>query len=128
MKKILLVEDSAVQRKMIANIISEAGYKNEILEAGDGNVGIDLLSSHYADIALVLCDWNMPNINGLEFIRAAANVPAVKDVPIIMVTTEGTEEKIEEAKEAHPNLAGYVPKPFTPQGLREAIDEIISRS
>jgi len=126
MKKILLVEDSSVQRKMIAKIIQEAGYPNEVLEAEDGNAGIELLSVNYADIALVLCDWNMPNINGLEFIRAAANVEAVKTIPIVMVTTEGTEDKIEEAKGAHPNLAGYVPKPFTPQKLREAIEPLIN--
>ncbi|MBF0385063.1 MAG: response regulator [Candidatus Omnitrophica bacterium] len=128
MKKIMVVEDSSVQRKIIVKIIQEAGFKNEILEAGDGNIAIDILSEHYSEVGLILCDWNMPNINGLEFIRAAANVPAVKGIPIIMVTTEGTDEKISEAKKAHPNLAGYIPKPFTPQKLREVIDSVIPKN
>ncbi len=125
MKKILIVEDSSVQRKMIIKIIQDAGFENEILESEDGNLAIETLAVHHAEVALILCDWNMPNINGLEFIRAAANVPSVASIPIVMVTTEGTEDKIQEAKEANPNLAGYIPKPFTAQQLRETIEPLL---
>jgi two-component system, chemotaxis family, chemotaxis protein CheY len=128
MKKIMIVEDSSVQRKMIIKIIQEAGYGNEIIEAEDGNKAIELLSENYGDVAIVLCDWNMPNVSGLDFIRAAANVPAVSDIPIVMVTTEGTEDKINEAKQAHPNLAGYIPKPFTPAKLRDTIETVLGSS
>ncbi len=126
MKKILVVDDSGVQRKMIISIIRKAGYENEVLEAGDGNQAIEVLAANYQDVGLVLCDWNMPNMSGLEFIQAVAKVPAVANIPVVMVTTEGTEEKINEAKAANPNLAGYIPKPFTPEKLKETIQSILS--
>ena len=60
MKKILVVDDSGVQRKMIIMIIRQAGYQNETLEAGDGEQALGLLGSNFKDIGLVLCDWKMP--------------------------------------------------------------------
>jgi len=125
MKKILVVDDSAVQRKMVIQIIQKAGFGNEILEAGDGAIAIETLATNFEDVALVLCDWNMPNMSGLEFIQAVAQVPAVSEIPVVMVTTEGTEEKIAEAKAANPNLAGYIAKPFTPDVLSSTITPIL---
>ncbi len=126
MKKILVVDDSGVQRKMIIQIIKKAGFDNEILEAADGNQAIETLAANFQDVGIVLCDWNMPNMSGLEFIEAVAKVPAVASIPIVMVTTEGTDEKIAEAKAANPNLAGYIPKPFTPDQLKETVAPILS--
>ncbi len=126
MKKILVIDDSGVQRKMIVQIIKKAGFENEILEAPDGAVGIETLAGNFQDVALVLCDWNMPNMSGIEFVGAVAKVPAVAEIPVIMVTTEGTDDKIAEAKAANPNLAGYIPKPFTPDQLKAAIDPILN--
>lgn len=128
MKKILVVDDSGVQRKMIISILKKAGFENETLEAGDGLEAIKVLGANYSDIAVVLCDWNMPNMTGLEFIAGVAKVPSVSDTPIIMVTTEGTEDKILEARAANPNLAGYVPKPFSPDDLKAAIDPILAKA
>jgi two-component system chemotaxis response regulator CheY len=125
MKKILVVDDSAVQRKMIIQIIQKSGYSNETLEAGDGSEAIKILAQNFKNIGLVLCDWNMPVMNGLEFIMGVAKVPAVAQIPIVMVTTEGTQDKIDQAKAANPNLAGYVAKPFTPDQLKDAIDHIL---
>jgi two-component system chemotaxis response regulator CheY len=126
MKKILVVDDSGVQRKMNIQIIRKAGYENETLQAADGNQAIEILASNFQDIGLVLCDWNMPNMSGLEFIEAVAKVPQVSETPIIMVTTEGTEDKMAEAKAANPNLAGYISKPFTPDKMKEAIAPFLS--
>jgi len=128
MKKILVVDDSGVQRKMIMQIIAKAGFENECLEAADGAQAIEVLAINVADIALVLCDWNMPNMSGLEFIEGVAKVPAVASTPIIMVTTEGTDEKIAEAKKANPALAGYIPKPFTPELLKTTIEPILANA
>lgn len=125
MKKILVVDDSGVQRKMIIQIIRKAGYENETIEAGDGNEAIERLAANFQDIGIVLCDWNMPNMTGIEFIEAVAKVPAVASIPVVMVTTEGTEDKIAEAKAANPNIAGYIPKPFTPEKLKETIQSIL---
>ncbi len=125
MKKILVVDDSGVQRKMIIQIIQKAGFQNPILEAGDGAQAIQTLATNFQDVGIVLCDWNMPNMNGLEFISAIAKVPAVACIPVVMVTTEGTADKIAEAKAANPNLAGYIAKPFTPEVLQSTITPIL---
>lgn len=126
MKKILVVDDSGVQRKMITQIIRKAGFENEVMEAEDGQKAIETIGANFNDIGLVLCDWNMPNMSGLEVIGALAKVPPLDTMPIVMVTTEGTEDKISEAKAANPNLAGYVAKPFTPDQLKAAIDPILN--
>ena len=128
MKKILVVDDSSVQRKMIIQIIRKAGFQNETLEAGDGLEAIGVLGENFQDIGVVLCDWNMPNMNGLEFVEGVAQVPAVAAVPIVMVTTEGTADKIPLVKAANPNLQGYVVKPFTPEQLKASIDVILQRA
>ena len=126
--KIVVVDDSGVQRKMIINIIRKAGFDNEILEADTGKTAIQIVGMQYKDIGLILCDWNMPVMNGYEFIAGMAKVPQVASIPIVMVTTEGTEAKIEQAYTAHPSLAGYITKPFTPDQLREKIEPIIKRA
>ncbi len=126
MKKILVVDDSGVQRKMIIQIIAKAGFENETLEAEDGSKAIEVLAGNFQDIGLVLCDWNMPVMSGFEFIEAVAKVPPVAHIPIVMVTTEGTDEKIAEAKAANPSLLGYVSKPFTPERLKETISPILA--
>jgi|GEM_PF-620353 len=128
MKKILVVDDSSVQRKKIIQIIRKAGFQNETMEAGDGLEAIGALGDNFQDIAAVLCDWNMPNMNVLEFVEGVAQVPAVASIPVVMVTTEGTADKIAQAKAANPNLQGYVVKPFTPEQLREAIEPILQRA
>lgn len=125
MKKILVIDDSGVQRKMIIQIIKKAGFENPTLEAGDGQQAIEVVAANFQDVGLALCDWNMPVMNGLEFITAIAKVPMVAHIPVVMVTTEGTEEKINQAKSANPKLMGYVIKPFTPDQLKAAIDPII---
>ncbi|MBF0331253.1 MAG: response regulator [Candidatus Omnitrophica bacterium] len=126
MKKILVVDDSSVQRKMIIQILRKAGFTNETMEAGDGLEAIGVLGEHFQDIGVVLCDWNMPNMNGLELIEGVGQVPAVAEVPIVMVTTEGTADKIAQARAANSNLRGYVVKPFTPEQLKEAIAPILN--
>ncbi|MEI8011731.1 MAG: response regulator [Candidatus Omnitrophota bacterium] len=128
MKKILVVDDSSVQRKMIIQIIRKAGFTNETMEAGDGLEAIAALGENFQDIGIVLCDWNMPNMSGLEFVEGVAQVPVVADVPVVMVTTEGTADKIAQARAANPNLQGYVVKPFTPEQLRLAIEPILQRA
>lgn len=127
MKKILVVDDSGVQRKMIIQIIQKAGFTNEVLQAENGEDAIQVLGTNFKDVALVLCDWNMPKMSGFEFIEGVGKVPPVAAIPVVMVTTEGTQEKIAQAKAAHPNLAGYVIKPFTPDQLKETISPILSK-
>ncbi|MBL8013524.1 MAG: response regulator [Candidatus Omnitrophica bacterium] len=128
MKKILVVDDSSVQRKMIIQIIKSAGFSNPTLEAEDGVKAIEIIGNDFQDIGLVLCDWNMPNMTGIEVVGALAKIPPLATLPVVMVTTEGTEAKISEAKRANPNLAGYVTKPFTPDRLKETISPILAKA
>ncbi len=123
--KILVVDDSALQRKMIIQIIRKAGFQDEVLEAADGQEAIQLLGTNYKDIGLVLCDWNMPNMSGGEFLEGVGKVPQVAKIPFFMVTSEGTDAKIKEAYAKHPLLRGYIVKPFTPEQLKEKIDPVL---
>ena len=125
MKQILVVDDSAVQRKMITQIIRQAGFDNDILEASNGEQAIQVLGSHFRAVGLILCDWHMPEMNGVEFIEGVAKVPAVADIPVVMVTTAGTEEKLKQAYSVHPNLKGYVVKPFTADKLKTVIEPFL---
>jgi len=121
MKQILVVDDSGVQRKIIIQIIRQAGFNNEILEAGNGEEAIQVLGSHFKTVGLILCDWHMPEMNGIEFIEGVAKVPAVANIPVVMVTTAGAEEKLKQAYSVHPNLKGYIVKPFTSDQLKVVI-------
>ncbi len=127
MKKILVVDDASFQRTMIIRIIQKAGFENEVLEAVDGEAAIQVLGTNFRNIGLVLCDWNMPRMTGLEFIEGVAKVPSVANIPIVMVTALWTGEKIKAAYAAHSNLAGYVKKPFTPDQLKTVIEPILQR-
>lgn len=103
----LVIDDSRAVRRIIGNIMKELGY--EIIEAGDGLEGLAQLEAHgLQDIVLV--DWNMPEMNGLEFIKAARAIPAYYDMPIMMVTTETEMDNIGQAFVAGVNE--YVMKPF----------------
>ena len=121
--KVLLVDDSSMMRKAIARAIRKGGIDIEsTAEAADGKQGLAELASQSVD--LVICDWNMPEMNGLEFIRAARDDNYT--VPIMMLTTEGTQDRVDQAMEAGAN--GYVTKPFTPEKLVESIQSIVGGS
>lgn len=125
--KILIIDDSGVQRKMVISIIRKAGYENEVVEASDGREAIQQLGTSFKDIGLILCDWNMPNLSGVEFLAAVSKVPQVAAIPCVMITSEGTDAKIKEAHEKHPALAGYIIKPFTAEQLKAKLDAILKK-
>lgn len=120
--KILLVDDSATMRKIQRNVLSQMGY-DDIVEAEDGEHAIHQMKVHDFAIDLILCDWNMPKMNGIDFVRRIRAVENLQKIPIIMVTTEGERGKVVEAVQA--GAKGYVVKPFTPDVLREKIEEIM---
>ena len=103
----LVIDDSRAVRRIMGNIMKELGY--DTIEAGNGLEGRAQLEAHgLQDIVLV--DWNMPEMNGLEFIKAARAIPAYSDMPIMMVTTETEMDNISQAFVAGVNE--YVMKPF----------------
>jgi len=116
--KVLLVDDSAVMRKIIQRNLKESGLViDEFLEAGDGKQALDVVNKSAVD--LILCDWNMPNMSGIEFVKTLRSLNMPKKIPIVMVTTEGSDAKMAEAKES--GADGYLTKPFTADQLRDAL-------
>jgi two-component system chemotaxis response regulator CheY len=118
--KCLVVDDSATMRRIVVNALKSIGYDN-VVEAGDGS---DALQKCDATIDLVITDWNMPVMGGLEFVKNLRATPQHTRTPILMVTTRSVKEDILQAVEA--GVSSYILKPFTPQVLKEKIDQILS--
>jgi two-component system chemotaxis response regulator CheY len=106
--RVLVIDDSRTVRAIIGKTLRELGM--EVVEAAHGREGLDRLRAH-PDVGLVLVDWNMPEMNGLEFIRAVRADRANDPVRILMVTTETEQEQVMRALEAGANE--YLMKPFT---------------
>ncbi|MHC4267057.1 MAG: response regulator [Planctomycetota bacterium] len=123
MTKVLLVDDSAVMRKIIQRNIKETGLiVDEFVEAGDGNQALDKVNAD-GDLDLILLDWNMPNMSGIEFVKTLRSLNLSKRIPVVMVTTEGSEAKVSEAKES--GADGYLTKPFTADQLRDTLGDYL---
>ena len=118
--KCLVVDDSATMRRIVVNALKSIGYEN-VVEAGDGS---DALQKCDDSIELIITDWNMPVMGGLEFVKALRASPDHTKTPILMVTTRSVKEDILQAVEA--GVSSYILKPFTPQVLKEKIDQILS--
>ncbi|MBV5316610.1 MAG: response regulator [Desulfobulbaceae bacterium] len=117
-KNVLLVDDSSTMRKIISRSLRQAGLDfGEIYEAGDGQEALAMLEKESIDI--VLSDINMPNMNGIEFLREKGNRPAIKDIPVFMISTETGEDIIGEAKSL--GAIGALKKPFTPDKVNEVL-------
>ncbi|MBF0295753.1 MAG: response regulator [Magnetococcales bacterium] len=122
--RVLIVDDSSVMRKIVARGLRQAGFKiTDILEAGDGQEALNLLKTD-SNFKLILSDWNMPVMDGLQFVKEVrGNIPQIKNIPIVMVTTEGGESKVTAAMEAGAN--GHIKKPFTPETLQESLQRFL---
>lgn len=117
--RFLVVDDSATMRRIVVNSLKRIGYE-ECVEASDGAEALERFDS---TIEFVITDWNMPTMTGLEFVRALRARPDGKSVPVLMVTTRSVREDIVQAAQAGVN--NYVVKPFTPQVLKEKIDQVL---
>jgi len=115
--KILVVDDSSTMRRIIKNTLARLGYK-DILEGADGVEGWSELDAN-PDIEMLITDWNMPEMNGLELVKKTRADDRFTDLPIIMVTTEGGKTEVITALKAGVN--NYIVKPFTPQVLKEKL-------
>jgi two-component system chemotaxis response regulator CheY len=112
MQQALVIDDSRAVRMIVGNILREQGY--EVHEAAHGQEGLDRLRDH-PDIVLALVDWNMPVMDGLEFIQAVRREPTWNSLRLVMVTTETESEQVQRAMTAGANE--YVMKPFTAEVL-----------
>jgi two-component system, chemotaxis family, chemotaxis protein CheY len=118
MSKALVVDDSKTIRIILGRILKEFGY--EVCEAGNGKEALKVMETEKAAVNLVLADWNMPEMNGLELLKQLRQDPDLASLKVIMVTTETELDHIVSALEAGANE--YVMKPFTKDILREKLE------
>lgn len=119
--KILVVDDSLLDRKLLIRTLIKAEVTQEILQAEDGEQALEVLAGNYQDICLILLDWQMPKMSGIELMAGIVKIPVLAATPIIMVTASGSEENRKLAREVNPGLAGYIVKPYKPEELLAAV-------
>jgi two-component system, chemotaxis family, chemotaxis protein CheY len=114
----LIVDDSSVMRKIVERALRQAGLDTMVVhEAGSGVEGLDLLRAKQVD--LILSDINMPSMDGLEFLRQLRAQNLAPGVPVVMITTESSEEHVKQAILA--GAQGYIRKPFTAEQVKERV-------
>ncbi len=121
MPYILSVDDSRIIRRIMKGAIEALGY--DILEAGDGCEGLEQLKTHPNEVDLILLDVNMPNLDGLETLKAIKANPATAGIPVMMVTSEGEREQLIQAIQS--GATQYLTKPFTEDDLIAHIAECL---
>jgi two-component system chemotaxis response regulator CheY len=117
--KILLVDDFATMRRIIKNILRQAGYSS-IFEAENGVAALEVLRKE--QIEFIISDWNMPQMPGIDLLKAVRNSEEWKNLPFLMVTAEGQKENVLEAVKH--KVTNYIVKPFTPETFMEKINQI----
>ncbi|WP_248886197.1 chemotaxis response regulator CheY [Acidithiobacillus acidisediminis] len=120
--RILIVDDFSTMRRIVRNLLREIGFGN-FDEAEDGVQALQKLQGSPFDF--VVSDWNMPNMQGIDLLRAIRADAQLRHIPVLMVTAEAKRENILEAAQAGVN--GYIVKPFTAETLREKLDAIFKR-
>jgi two-component system chemotaxis response regulator CheY len=114
----LIVDDSSVMRKIVERSLRQAGVEmTAVLEAGNGAEALAVLAENRVD--LILCDINMPVMDGLELVKQLPGVENAKGVPVVMITTEGSESHVVQALSA--GARGYIRKPFTAEQVKEHV-------
>jgi len=123
--KVLIVDDSSVMRKIVERALRQGGLDlGEVLEAANGAEA--LVEVRKGSLDLILSDINMPVMDGLEFLKNLAGVEEAKGVPVVMITTEGSEARVVEALSN--GAKGYLRKPFTPEQVKERVAPLLGVS
>jgi two-component system chemotaxis response regulator CheY len=118
----LIVDDSSVMRRIVERSLRQAGIDlDKVVEASNGAEALVALQNNTVD--LILCDINMPVMDGLEFVRQVHTVESAKGVPIVMITTEGSESHVVQALTA--GARGYIRKPFTADQVKERVVPVL---
>lgn len=118
--RILVVDDFQTMRRIVINLLKQLGFSN-VAEASDGQIAWDKVKAE--DFDLIISDWNMPNMTGLEFLKEVRADEAKKKIPFIMVTAEGKKENVIAA--VHAGVSNYIVKPFNAATLREKMTKVI---
>lgn len=121
--KILVIDDDTTMRRIIKNLLSQIGFTN-IIEADDGQAALDILQGE-GRFGLLISDWDMPRMTGLELLQIIRTDENFKTLPFIMVTAKDSRENILEAVKA--KVSQYIVKPFTAQALKEKIEKVLQK-
>jgi len=122
---ILIVDDSYSMRMVIKKIITLSGFKmDQCFEACNGREALEVLAGQWVDV--IISDINMPEMSGIEMLGQLKQDNLFKDIPVIMVSTEGNRERVEEA--CRLGASGFLKKPFVPEELRRVLQEVIGLS
>lgn len=119
--KILIVDDFATMRRILKNILKQIGFTN-ISEADDGITALEAMSKTQFD--LVISDWNMPKMTGLDLLKTIRSRSEFKEIPVLMVTAEAQKQNVIEAVKA--GVSNYVVKPFTADAIIEKLEKIFA--
>jgi two-component system chemotaxis response regulator CheY len=119
----LIVDDSSVMRKIVERALRQAGIDQLVVyEAGSGVEGLDVLKTKPVD--LILSDINMPSMDGLEFLRQIKAQNLAPNIPVVMITTESSEEHVKQAIES--GAQGYIRKPFTAEQVKKRVLPLVN--
>jgi two-component system chemotaxis response regulator CheY len=118
-KTVMVVDDSSSLRMVVNLTLKKAGY--EVIEACDGKEALDKLTGQ--KINLVVCDVNMPNVDGISFLKAMKAMPNYKFTPVVMLTTESHQSKMQEGKDA--GAKAWMVKPFKPEQILAAVEKLV---
>lgn len=122
---VLIVDDSSSMRAVIRRSIKVSGFNvGEYLEAADGREALTVLNDQWVDI--VLTDINMPHMNGMQLISEIKADAMLRSIPVVMVTTEGSEKRIQESVEL--GASGYIKKPFLPEDVKRTLSDIMGET
>lgn len=118
--KILIIDDFATMRRIMKNILKQLGFKN-LVEADDGTTALNILESQKID--LIISDWNMPKMTGIELLKKLRASTEYKKTPFLMVTAEAQKQNVIEAVQA--GVSNYVVKPFTAEAISDKLKKIL---
>lgn len=120
--KVLVVDDFATMRRIIKNVLKQIGF-TKILEADDGTSALEVLKEN--EIDLIISDWNMPRMTGLDFLKTVRKEPSTKDIPFLMVTAEAQKDNVIQAVQA--GVSNYLVKPFTADSIKIKLAQILPK-
>ena len=120
--KVLVVDDFATMRRIIKNVLKQIGF-SKILEADDGTSALEVLKENQVD--LIISDWNMPQMTGLDLLKAVRGEKSTKNIPFLMVTAEAQKDNVIQAVQA--GVSNYLVKPFTADSIKTKLAQILPK-
>jgi two-component system chemotaxis response regulator CheY len=121
---VLVVDDFLTMRRILKNILKQVGFK-KMEEAEDGAQALDMIKNADPVFDLIIADWNMPKMTGIELLKAIRADPELKHLPVIMVTAEAQKSRVLEAVQA--GVSNYIVKPFTAETVKAKLEQVFKK-